>query len=98
MNIFFVFEDQIATPAIDGAILSGITRQSFITLLREKGYDVRERPITITEVMEKGKSGELKEVFGSGTEDVATVVSVICYKEEVVYIAAEHAGIGSNIH
>src|SRR5690625_1180819 len=94
MNIFFVFEDHIATPAIDGAILSGITRQSFITLLREKGYDVRERPITITEVMEKGKSGELKEVFGSGTAAVATVVSEICYKEEVVSFDADRAEIG----
>lgn len=94
MNIFFVFEDHIATPAIDGAILSGITRQSFITLLREKGYDVRERPITIAEVMEKGKSGELKEVFGSGTAAVATVVSEICYNEKIVRFDVDRAEIG----
>jgi len=94
MNIFFVFEDHIATPAIDGAILSGITRQSFITLLKEKGYDVRERALTIREVMDKGKSGELKEVFGSGTAAVATIVSEICYQDEVITFDPGKAEIG----
>lgn len=94
MNIFFVFDDHIATPAIDGAILSGITRRSFITLLQEKGYDVRERPLTIREVMDKGKTGQLKEVFGSGTAAVATLVSEIRYQDEAVTFDPEKAEIG----
>lgn len=94
MNIFFVFEDHIVTPATDGAILSGITRQSFITLLREKGHRVEERPITIREVMDKGASGELLEVFGSGTAAVATIVSEIRYKDEQVKFDPEEAEIG----
>ncbi|HLT94188.1 MAG TPA: aminotransferase class IV, partial [Membranihabitans sp.] len=84
MNIFFVFDDHIATPELDGGILAGITRDSFLTLLHDMDYKVRERPITIEEVMAKGKSGELKEVFGSGTAAVANIVKEIRYKDAVV--------------
>ncbi len=94
MNIFFVFEDHIATPELDGAILSGITRNSFQTLLNEKGYDVQTRKITIDEVMEKGKNGQLKEVFGSGTAAVATIVEEIRYKDAIINFDPEAAEVG----
>lgn len=93
MNIFFVFEDHIATPELDGAILSGITRDSFLTILNDRGYNVRTRPITIEEVMEKGKNGQLKEVFGSGTAAVANTVKEIRYKEDTVNFDPEEAEI-----
>ncbi len=93
MNIFFVFEDHIATPELDGAILSGITRDSFLTLLHDMDYKVRERPITIEEVMEKGKTGQLKEVFGSGTAAVANTVKEIRYKDSSVTFDPETAKI-----
>lgn len=91
MNIFFVFDDHIATPELDGAILSGITRDSFLTILNEKDYKVRERLITIEEVMEKGKNGQLKEVFGSGTAAVANIVKEIKYKDATVKFDPEKA-------
>ncbi len=94
MNIFFVFEDHIATPELDGAILSGITRDSFLTLLKEKGYEVQTRKITIDEVMEKGRNGQLKEVFGSGTAAVATIVEEIRYKDAVIKFDPEAAEVG----
>lgn len=94
MNIFFVFNDHIVTPNLDGAILSGITRDSFITLLKDKGYNVRERQITIDEVMEKGRSGQLIEVFGSGTAAVATTVHELCYNEDSIHFDTADAKIG----
>lgn len=91
MNIFFVFDDHIATPELDGGILAGITRDSFLTILNDTDYKVRERPITIAEVMEKGKNGQLKEVFGSGTAAVANIVKEIRYKDESVHFDPEKA-------
>ena len=37
--------DQIITPPVSNAILPGITRNSVITLAREKGYEVVEQSI-----------------------------------------------------
>ncbi len=80
MNIFFVIGDKVITPATDGAILKGITRDSIIQLLRDRGYDVEERKLSIDEVVEASKNGTLKEVFGSGTAAVVSWVASITYK------------------
>ena len=79
MNIFFVIGDKVITPELDGAILKGITRDSIITLLKDRGYTVIERPISVDELMEEFKKGNLKEVFGTGT---AAIVADI-YKVEI---------------
>ena len=81
MNIFFCLGDRIVTPSTtDGTILKGITRDSFLIILREKGYNVEERPVTIDEIVEAHEGGQLKEVFGSGTAAVAINVEKIAYK------------------
>ena len=77
MNIFFVFKDKIVTPATTGTILKGITRDSILTLLKEKGIPVEERLISIDEVIEAYEAGELVEVFGSGTAAVIANVDRI---------------------
>ncbi len=67
MNIFFKIDGKFITPDLSGSILSGITRMSVIDLLRSKGFEVTERPITISEIMEASKNGILEEAFGTGT-------------------------------
>ncbi len=84
MNIFFVIGDKVVTPETDGAILKGITRDSFLTILREKGYDVEVRPITIDELVDAYKAGELKEAFGAGTAAVVSHVEAIGYGDLVM--------------
>lgn len=84
MNIFFAFGDKIVTPSTDGAILKGITRNSLIHILEDKGYKVEERPISINEVMTGAKKGELTEVFGVGTAAVVSNVEVVGYKGDKV--------------
>lgn len=84
MNIFFVFGKKIVTPSTDGAILRGITRMSLITIMKEKGYTVEERPITIDEVMQGAENGTLTEVFGSGTAAVVAQVEAIGHKGAMV--------------
>lgn len=84
MNIFFVIGDEIITPATDGAILKGITRDCALQVLRTKGYNVVERPITIDEVIEANKNGQLKEIFGTGTAAVVSPVSLVGYKDQSI--------------
>ncbi|GJM31323.1 MAG: branched-chain-amino-acid aminotransferase 2 [Saprospiraceae bacterium] len=84
MNIFFVIDGKVITPATDGAILKGITRDSILTILRDKGYQVEERPISIDEVVAAHDAGKLEEVFGTGTAAVVAHVSKIAYKDRVM--------------
>jgi branched-chain amino acid aminotransferase len=67
MNVWFVLGDTVVTPPLDGTILAGVTRNSVMQLLREKGVKVEERPITVQELEEAFKAGQLKEAFGTGT-------------------------------
>ncbi len=67
MNIFFKIAGKFITPDLSGTILSGITRMSVIDVLRDKGFEVTERPIKISEIMEASKNGTLEEAFGTGT-------------------------------
>jgi len=81
MNIFFVFGNKVVTPSTDGAILKGITRKSLVDILKDKGYKIEERPISINEVMIGAKRGELTEVFGAGTAAVVANVKAIGFKK-----------------
>lgn len=84
MNIFFVIDGKVLTPSTDGTILKGITRDSILTLLREKGYDVEVRPIDIAEVTAAFEAGKLQEVFGAGTAAVVAYVSDIAFDDRVL--------------
>lgn len=82
MNIFFVIDGVAVTPNLSGTILKGVTRDSLITLLRDKGVAVEERPLSIDEIHEAYKAGKLQEVFGAGTAAVVANVNRIGYKGE----------------
>jgi len=83
MNLFFVFKDKVVTPDTSGTILKGITRMSLIDILKKDGITVEERPISMDEVVEAHQSGNLLEIFGSGTAAVVANVSDFCYKDKV---------------
>lgn len=79
MNVFFVFDDNsIQTPPLGGTILPGITRDSLITIAREKGLTVREEPYAIEQLFADALSGRLTEAFTCGT--AAVVSSIGCFK------------------
>ena len=92
MNIFFRFKDELVTPALQGSILSGITRRSVIELAKSFGISVNERRIGIEEIFERAKSGELLEVFGSGTAAVVSPVGVLRWNDQDVVINDEKIG------
>ncbi len=86
MNVFFAFEDEIVTPALQGSILSGITRMSAIEMLRSMGYNIVERRISMEEVWDASQNGKLKEVFGTGTAAVISPVGHLKWGEKVIEI------------
>ena len=66
--------DEVITPPLAGTILDGVTRNSILTLLRDWGLHVSERPISIDEVMQAGRDGTLREMWGTGTAAVVSPV------------------------
>jgi branched-chain amino acid aminotransferase len=92
MNIFFVIDDEIVTPELNGSILPGVTRMSVIELARHWGEKVSERKVSIDELIEAHSAGRLKEVFGSGTAAVISPVGQIKYGEKVITINDNQTG------
>jgi branched-chain amino acid aminotransferase len=80
MNIFFVINDVLVTPELDGSILPGITRKSVIQLAKHLKLKVEERKITIREIIEGLQTGAVSEVFGTGTACVVNPVCLMGYK------------------
>lgn len=85
MNIFLVYKDgHVVTPELDGTILRGITRDSIIQLIRDRGISVEERQVTLEELRNGYNSGEIAEVFACGTAAVITPVGQFKSKNEVI--------------
>ena len=92
MNIFFVIDDEIVTPELNGSILPGVTRKSVIELAKHWNEKVSERKVSIDELFEAHASGRLKEVFGSGTAAVISPVGQIKYGDQVITINGNRTG------
>jgi branched-chain amino acid aminotransferase len=93
MNLFFVYKDgHIATPSLDGTILHGITRDSIITLLEDRGIKVEQRKVSLSEVRQGVNSGEIVEVFACGTAAVVTPVGVLKSEHEEIVIGGNEPG------
>ena len=86
MNIFFKIDGKVVTPALNGSILPGITRNSTIQLCKDWGYEVEERRISVDELIDAQKSGKLEEVFGTGTAAVISPVGKLRYVDDVMLI------------
>jgi branched-chain amino acid aminotransferase len=92
MNIFFKFKDELVTPPLTGTILPGVTRDSIITLAKSLGQNVVERPVTIEEVVQASDSGDLEEIFGTGTAAVVSSVACLGYRGRKVVPANGRPG------
>jgi branched-chain amino acid aminotransferase len=74
MNIFFRVGDKLLTSPTNDRILDGVTRKSIIQLAKDNGVEVVVEKVSVKEIVNAAKNGELKEIFGAGT--AATVVRV----------------------
>lgn len=86
MNVFFKINGKIRTPALEGSILSGVTRRSCIELLKSWGYEVEEGKISIDEVSAAADNGTLEEAFGTGTAAVISPIGELNWSGKIMPI------------
>ena len=82
MNVLFLINGTVVTPALTGSILPGITRKSIVELLKSEGYPVEERRISVDELAQAMADGTLEEAFGSGTAAVVSPIGALIYKDK----------------
>jgi branched-chain amino acid aminotransferase len=93
MNIFFVYADgTLVTPPLSGTILPGITRDSIMTLARDNGLTVRERPYEFAEWRADAASGALREAFACGTAAVINPIGAVKWPDGEFLISDGETG------
>ena len=88
----FAYGNKIVTPALNGSILPGITRNSVLTLAVQLGYEVEEKRLAIADIFDDIKSGKLTEAFGTGTAAVISPVGELCWKGEKLTVGDGQIG------
>ncbi len=92
MNIMVKIGDEVITPPLNGAILAGVTRDSILTLMRDWGLTVSERPVSIDEVTAAAANGTLAEMWGTGTAAVVSPVGELGYRDHRIVINGGKTG------
>ena len=92
MNVMFKIAGKIVTPALTGSILPGITRKSCIEILKDEGYEVEERLLSVEELENAMKDGTLEEAWGCGTAAVVSPIGELMYKDEVFTVCGGKIG------
>jgi branched-chain amino acid aminotransferase len=80
MNFFAKLGGKLVTPALEGSILPGVTRDCVIQLAEDLGVAVEERRISLAELMAAGKAGTLEEMFGTGTASLVAPIGELAWK------------------
>jgi len=84
MNAFFIIDGVVITPNLDGTILPGITRNSFIQLFKDAGYTVEERQLSVDEIIDASERGILNDAFGAGTAAVLIPFASLSTKDKKI--------------
>jgi branched-chain amino acid aminotransferase len=80
MNLMFVIDGKLVTAPKSDTILDGVTRDSILTIARDWGMGVEERPVSVDELVEGIQSGRVQEAFGAGTAAVVSPMYAIGYR------------------
>ena len=70
-NVFMVKDGEVLTPAKNGTFLAGITRSRTMGLLKEAGYAVSERTLSVKDFM------EADEIFSTGNHSKVVPITKI---------------------
>lgn len=92
MNVMFKINGEIVTPKLTGSVLPGITRKSCIEILRDWGYTVNERLLSVDELISAAESGALEEAWGTGTAAVVSPIGHLCYKDKDHIVSGNKIG------
>lgn len=88
MNVMVRIGDKLITAPTSERILNGVTRDSMLQLAEAQGWDVEVRKITVEEVYNAHKNGDLKEIFGVGTAVVVNNYVAVGYGDERLELPA----------
>lgn len=98
-NAFFKVEEKVYTAPLEGSILSGITRDSAIKIMKEQGIEVVEEAFTIDDVIMWHSQGKLKEAFATGTAAVISPIGLLHWKGKDIIINDQQIGeLSQNIY
>lgn len=90
-NFLLIDGNEIITKALDSSFLHGITRDSILTLARDRGMQVSERELTVEELLERAvKPGA--EAALSGTAAVLTPVGTLIHGGKEYQVGGGVAG------
>ena len=76
-NFLLIRDGELLTRGLDSTFLHGVTRDSLLTLARDRGFDVSERVFDVQEMLEWVKSGE---AALSGTAAVLAGIGTLIYR------------------
>jgi len=82
MNVFFNVDGTLITPALDGTILRGVTRDSIIRIANDEGIRVEERQVSVEEILVAARNGRLRSAFGAGTAATIAHIASIAFGDE----------------
>lgn len=80
MNVVFVKEGKIVTPAVSSTILKGTTREALLQIALDQGYEVEERRVSVEEIIQGLRAGTVTEIFGVGTAVVVSPFAAVGYE------------------
>ena len=87
MNVMFEIDNKIVTAPCEGTVLPGVTRDSILHILKDWGYEIEERHLSVDELMEAGHNGKLQEAWGTGTAAVISPIGELYYKGDKVTVS-----------
>lgn len=82
MNLMLLIDGIFLTPPLTDRILAGVTRRSIIQLVKDQGWPIEERAISVEEIVSAAREGRLQEAFGMGTAAVVSQIDTIGYNGE----------------
>lgn len=96
MNVMFVINNRLITPALSDSILAGITRDSVLQIARTWGMPVEERKVSVAEIVEALETGIVQEAFGVGTAATIAHIDAIGFEGKDYKLPATNANDFSN--
>ncbi len=77
-NFILIDGNEVITKALDESFLHGVTRDSILTLARDRGMDVQERELSVEELLERAAKPGCEAAL-SGTAAVLTSVGTLLH-------------------
>lgn len=90
-NFILIDGDEIITKDLDSSFLHGVTRDSILTLARDRGMTVSERPLSVEELIERAQKPQTEAAL-SGTAAVLTPVGSLVYQGRTINVGNGQGG------